>query len=283
MQEQPREVNRSPRRNDPILLAALLLLSIAVGLALLPRGQVALADLLFQSPPTNTPDPNSPLPTPTPTWTPFPTDTPTPVETPTDTPTPQPNDTPTPFPTDTPFVFPTDTPFVFPTDTPFAFPTDTPFELPTDTPPPLAPQPTFTPGAMLAPPAPPVEPAQTEPLTLTLEIIDVLPLAAAGERAAEPAAEPRRLDAALFIDNLVIAFGYVWMCFGALTLMAAALGGFWLWRRRAQPPAQRVPDPGPAPAPPLPAGPENAPPPPAPPPTRVAARRSSSPPPQDLD
>ncbi len=265
---------KTPSRQKPsaesIVLVALALIALAVGLALVPRGEVALADLLFQSPPTNTPDPNSPLSTPTPTWTPFPTDTPTPLETPTDTPPLPPTDTPVPRPTDTPVVFPTDTPR---------------FELPSDTPtaPALAPQPTATPDALLAPPVPPTEPTLTGPLTMTLEIIDIVPLeSAAGERAAEPAVQPRRLDAALFIDNMVIAFGYVWMCFGVLAMMAAALGGFWLWRRRAQPPAQRVPDPGTAPAPPPATGSGATPSVPPPPPARPAARRTS-PPPKDLD
>ncbi len=93
----------------------------------------------------------------------------------------------------------------------------------------------------------------------------------------------RRLDRALFIDNLVIALGYVWMCFGVLAMIGAALGGVWLWQRRSRSPSQRVPDPG-QPDPQPPAATYAQPPPPAPPPApaRVAARRSS-PPPQDLD
>lgn len=105
---------------------------------------------------------------------------------------------------------------------------------------------------------------------------------------ADEQAASRRLDPALFIDNLVIAFGYVWMCLGLLAIAGAALGGVFLWRRRKRPPAQPVPDPGPQPAAPPTTRPAKPPvqqpttTPPPPPPTRVAARRSS-PPPQDLD
>jgi hypothetical protein len=172
------------------------------------------------------------------------------------------------FPTDTPLVFPTDTPFVFPTDTPLA-PIDSP------TPPVLAPEP------MLPPPAPPMTSGQ--PMTIPLDAILVIPPPAGEAAPVEEATDQRRLDPALFIDNLVIAFGYVWMCFGGLAMVAAALGGVWLWRRRQRPPAQPVPDPGQAtPQPPTAAS--APPPPPAPPPTstRVAARRQP-PPPQDLD
>jgi hypothetical protein len=98
-----------------------------------------------------------------------------------------------------------------------------------------------------------------------------------GKAPAEEQTVQRRLDPALFIDNMVIAFGYVWMCFGLLAIVAAALGGVFLWRRRNRLPAQPVPDPGPPPA-----AQQSPPAPPPSPPTRVAARRSS-PPPQDLD
>jgi hypothetical protein len=277
---------------EAIVLVALLLISLAVGLALVARGEVALAERLLQGTDTNTPDPNSPQATPTLTWTPLPTDTPTDIVTPSDTPTGTPSDTPavlatdtpTALPTDTPFAFPTDTPFVLPTDTPFVFPTDTPFVFPTDTP--LAPidsptPPVLAPEPILPPPAPPFTPDQ--PITMPLDAILVIPPPAEETAPIEDAAGRRRLDPALFIDNLVIAFGYVWMCFGGLAMVAAALGGVWLWRRRSRPPAQPVPDPGQTTAQP-PTAASAPPPPPAPPPapTRVAARRRSSPPP-DLD
>jgi hypothetical protein len=259
-----------------MLLVALLLLALAAGLLWTPRGQVALADLLLQATTTNTPDPNSPLATPTPTWTPFPTDTPTTVVTPSDTPAAPPTDTPVVFPTDTPVVFPTDTPFVLPTDTPFVLPTNTPLA-PIDAPMP----PTLAPEPILPPPAPP--PTSDQPITVPLDVILVIPPPAEEAAPVDEETDQRRLDPALFIDNLVIAFGYVWMCFGGLAIIGAALGGFWLWRRRSRPPAQAVPDPGqPAAQPPMtmPVQPPPSAPPPAP--TRVAARRRSSPP-HDLD
>jgi hypothetical protein len=263
-----------------MLLVALLLLAIAAGLALAPRGQVAFADLLFQSA-TNTPDPNSPQQTPTFTGTPTPTGTPTATETPTETPTAQ--------------VLPTDTPAEKPTETPPAPPTDTPPPPPTDTPPPPPTQPAFVSpiDTPTPPPVPPIEPPAVpqpalepgQPITLPLEA--AMPGAgAAEERAAvQEEAPARRLDPALFIDNLVIAFGYVWMCFGVLALVGAALGGLFLWRRRRQPPSQPAPTPGqPAGQPAGQAPPAQPPPPPPPPPphTRVAARHQPSPP-TDLD
>jgi hypothetical protein len=117
-----------------------------------------------------------------------------------------------------------------------------------------------------------------QPITMPLDAILVIPPPAEETAPIEDATGRRRLDPALFIDNLVIAFGYVWMCFGALAIAGAALGGVWLWRRRSRPPAQPVPDPGqPAAQPPA-----KAPAPPPPASTRVAARRGS-PPPEDLD
>ncbi len=240
------------------LLVALLLLGLAAGLLWAARAPVALADLLSQGASTNTPDPNSPLPTPTPTWTLVPTDTPTLVVTP----------------SDTPVLLPTDTPFIFPTDTPFVFPTDTPLAPPIDAPTPPMP----TPEPILPPPALP--PTSSQPITVPLDAILVIPPPGEETAPAEEETDQRRLDLALFIDNLVIAFGYVWMCFGALALIGAALGGVWLWRRRSRPPAQPVPNPErPAPQPPT-ASPVQSPPTaPAPASTRVAARRRSSPPP----
>jgi hypothetical protein len=267
-----------------MLPLALLLLALAAGLLWTPRARVALADLLFQGTATNTPDPNSPQATPTFTWTPFPTATPTEIVTPSDTPVVLPTDTPSALPSDTPTALPTDTPFVFPTDTPFVFPTDTPFVFPTDMP--LAPigtptPPVLAPEPLLPPPAPP--PTSDQPITVPLDVILVIPPPAEEGAPVEEATDQRRLDPALFIDNLVIAFGYVWMCFGALAMVGAAVGGVWLWRRRSRPPAQPVPDPGQATAqPPTAASAPPLPPAPPPAPTRVAARRRSSPPP-DLD
>jgi hypothetical protein len=99
-----------------------------------------------------------------------------------------------------------------------------------------------------------------------VETLLVVPSAAEEPAPAEDQAVARRLDAALFIDNLVIAFGYVWMCFGGLAILGAALAGVLLWRRRTRPPEQAVPAPGAPLAPP---------PPPAP--TRVSARHRPTP------
>jgi hypothetical protein len=279
---------------------ALLLLATAASLALVGRREVVLADLLFQSPSTNTPDPNSPQATPTATATSLATNTPTPTATttPSASPSATPSATPTAvlLPTDTPFVPATATPVALPTDAPLVLPTDTPFLLPTDTP--FAPviEPVFgspldTPTPIAAGAAPPILPpaalapslSLSQPMTAPLETLITGAMAAQEKAPVEAQPARRRLDPALFIDNLVIAFGYVWMCFGLLALAGAALGGVFLWRRRRQPPAQPVPDPGqpaavrPA-APPAQQPPEQQP----PAPTRVAARRSS-PPPQDLD
>ena len=194
---------------------------------------------------TATPDPNSPLPTPT--WTPtlfiLPTDTP-PVVLPTDTP---------------PAILPTDTPpVVLPTDTPAPGvpPLDTPL------PPPPALVPTATPPIMLPPPVAPlaVTPLPTATITGTLDILVVTPTppGAGGPTAARPG--KRTLDRALFVDNLVIAFGYVWRCLGWLLLLAVVIATFLWWRRRNQPPEQRIPPAGPALPPPRPAVRTNEPP-----------------------
>jgi hypothetical protein len=284
VQNQSPKTQRRQVHGKQMLPLALLLLALAAGLLWTPRARVALADLLFQGTATNTPDPNSPQATPTFTWTPFPTATPTEIVTPSDTPVVLPTDTPSALPSDTPTALPTDTPFVFPTDTPFVFPTDTPFVFPTDMP--LAPigtptPPVLAPEPLLPPPAPP--PTSDQPITVPLDVILVIPPPAEEGAPVEEATDQRRLDPALFIDNLVIAFGYVWMCFGALAMVGAAVGGVWLWRRRSRPPAQPVPDPGQATAqPPTAASAPPLPPAPPPAPTRVAARRRSSPPP-DLD
>lgn len=195
-------------------------------------------------------------------------------------------------------MLPTDTPVVPATPTPIALPTDTPFVLPTDAAmaPPAEPvfgSPLDTPTPTLAVAAPPILPpiapgpssGMSQPITVPLEALVTGALAAENKAPVEEQATQRRLDPALFIDNLVIAFGYVWMCFGLLAIAGAALGGVFLWRRRNRRPEQPVPDPGQEPAartaqPPAPPSPPPTPP--SPPPTRVAARRSS-PPPQNLD
>jgi len=274
-----RSARKSQLTREALLLAALLLIAVAAGLALVPRGGPALADRLFLSS-TNTPDPNTPVQTPTATGTPNAAATSTPTATPSETPSDTPSATPTTL------VLPTDTPTPPPSDTPSLPPTAPPVLPSTDTPaPPLldpllgSPLDTPTPTPVLALPGPALE--QSQPITLPLAIDGAAePRAAVQEEAAA-----RRLDPALFIDNLVIAFGYVWMCFGVLALVGAALGGLFLWRRRRQPPSQPAPTPGqPAGQPAGQAPPAQPPPPPPPPPphTRVAARHQPSPP-TDLD
>ncbi len=261
-----------------MLLVGMLLLS----MALAGRGPVAWAGRLLQD--TVTPTSTIVTPLQTPTWTPTPTFTWTPVFTDTPTPTGTPTETSTP--TATAVALPTDTPTAPPTDTPLALPTETPVPAPTiplfDSPI-SPPTPTAVLVAPLVPPSSAPQPsvAPSQPITLPLEAT-VTGNTAAEDKApatAEEPAAPRRLDPALFIDNLVIAFGYVWMCFGLLAVAGAALGGIFLWRRRAHPPAQAVPGPDQPAAPPS-APPPSAPPP--PPPTRVAARHRSTPP-TDLD
>ena len=109
---------------DRALLGLLAVIALLAGMTFARGDDRARADLLYQvSPPTQTPDPNSPVPTPTFTPTPFPTDTPT-----------QPFATETlpPLTTDTPLPALTDTPLPALTDTPLPALTDTP--LPTSTP-----------------------------------------------------------------------------------------------------------------------------------------------------
>lgn len=284
MRNHIRSARKSQLTREALLLAALLLIAVAAGLALVPRGGPALADRLFQSPPTNTPDPNTPVQTPTATGTPDFTETPTLTATPSETASHTPSATPTSL------VLPTDTPTALPTDTPFLPPTEPPVLPSTDTPaPPLldpllgSPLDTPTPTPVLALPGPTL--GLSQPITLPLAVDAAAETGAAEPRAAvQEEAAARRLDPALFIDNMVIAFGYVWMCFGLLTLAGAGLGGLLLWQRRRRQPAQPAPTPGPTSVP-RPATPATAPPPaapPPPPPTRVTARRGS-PPPKDLD
>ncbi|MEI2690440.1 MAG: hypothetical protein V9H69_12335 [Anaerolineae bacterium] len=278
---------KAPRlTGEHALLLALLLVALLTGIAGTSASAAGgWADLLFQSA-TNTPDPNSPQQTPTPTTTPTPSETPTSTGTPTETP----SETPTAQ------VLPTDTPAEKPTEPPPAPPTDTPLPPPSDTPAPSPTEPAFV--SPVSTPAPPIEPPAVpqpalepvQPITLSLEAAIPDADAAKGPAAVEEEAPARRLDPALFIDNLVIAFGYVWMCFGMLGIAGAALGGLFLWRRRRQPPSQPAPAPGqpagppagqrPPPQPPQPPSPPFPPSP--PPPTRVAARHRPSPP-TDLD
>lgn len=225
------------------MLGLLAVIALLAGMTFARGDDRVRADLLYQvSPPTFTPDPNSPVPTPTFTPTPFPTDTPT-----------------EPFPTDTLPALATDTPLPALTDTPLPALTDTP--LPTATLADLQPiQPLATPDT----PTPTASPTPWP--TSTLRAVVVLPA-----EPSQPASQPR-IDPALFIDNLVIAFGYVWFCLGGLFVVIVALGALLLWRRPRNQLA--VPVAGGQSAPPnQPAGqPPVQPPPPPPPPQRVAAR-----------
>lgn len=234
-----------------VLLAALLLLAMAAGLALAPRGQVALADLRFQSP-VDTPGPSSPLATPTFTPLPLPTET-LPVA-------PATGVTPAP-------------------------------PLPSVEPPAVAPGNTPTPTVWLAEPIPLPEPSPQfiEPIIVPPEGAPGQPAAPEDRAPVEAQATARRLDLALFIDNLVIALGYAWLCYGLLAIVGAVLGGALLLRRRSRP--SRQPGSGPTPPSPAPGERPTSPPPPAapdapagPPPSapRVAARRQPPPPP-DMD
>ena len=231
---------------DRALLGLLAVIALLAGMTFARGDDRVRADLLFQvSPPTNTPDPNSPIPTPTFTPTPFPTDTPT-----------------EPLPTDTPLPPLTDTPLPALTDTPLPALTDTP--LPTSTLPDLQPiQPIATPETPTPTATATATSSPTPWPTSTLRAVVIVPA-----EPSEPAPEPR-IDPALFIDNLVIAFGYVWFCLGGLFVVIVALGALLLWRRPRN--SLAVPVAGDQPAPP-PNQPPVQPPPPPPPPQRVAAR-----------
>lgn len=234
-----------------LILALLLGCASLLSLLLSASQQPALAEILFQSPPTALPNQNSPLPTPTATPSSPPPVAPTAPLPP--SPTPLPTATPPPAPTATPVstrplatARPTDTPAAATETTPASqFPTPTPAAAP-----PAAISP--TPAGWLPPtptPMPTLEvlPYQLPLLAPTVEItITPTPLATASQ--AQPA-EPRpvgKLDPVLLIDNLVIAFGYVWLCCGALIVLGLIAAGVWLLSRR---------QPGPPLPPPPPAGP----------------------------
>ena len=244
--------HRRGNGRDRALLGLLAVIALLAGMTFARGDDRVRADLLYQvSPPTETPDPNSPIPTPTFTPTPFPTDTPT---------EPSPTDMPVQALTDTPLPALTDTPLPALTDTPLPVLTDTP--LPTSTAADLQPiQPIATPET----PTPTVTATETASPTpwptSTLRAVVVLPA-----KPAEPATGPR-IDPALFIDNLVIAFGYVWICLGGLLLVIVALGAYLLQRRPRNLQATPV-----TPPPAQPAGQTPVQPPPPPPPQRVAAR-----------
>lgn len=239
--------HRRGKGRDRALLLLLAVISLLAGVTFTRGDDRVRADLLFQvSPPTETPDPNSPLPSPTFTVTPFPSDTPT-----ESLPAPDATATP-PLPADTPPP-PVDATPVAPTAAP------PPLETATATAPaPLLVVPLATPAA----PVTATVAGETPPPTPTVRALVILP--------AEPTASTpeRRIDPALFIDNLVIAFGYVWICLGALALVIAALGAVLLLRRPQRPASAAAPS---APSRPAPSA---APPPPPPPPApgRVAAR-----------
>lgn len=143
------------------------------------------------------------------------------------------------------------------------------------------------PESGLVPPPPPTSaptlPPSPPPPTPT-PILGIVVVRPPAEEPAPPVAD-RSLDLALFIDNLVVAFGYVWIACGLLLLPLAVIGGFWL-ARRPRPPYTPVQIPQ-QPTPPGPqAGAASPPPPPAPPPAakpaasggsqRVAARHRSN-------
>jgi hypothetical protein len=251
-----RTSSRSGWRNNAPRLATLIVL---LGLALLLSAHLVdsdgplTANLLFQSPPTDTPDPNSSLPTPTFTHTPSPTSPTTPTGT--TLPSSTPSATSTLFPTATLFATDTLSAPDFVTDTPA--PTWTPY--PEQAPPsadlqppfesPLQP-PTPTPVLGVAPPAAvPTVAVQASPTLTTSAEIVLLVRPLDGQPAAAEADSARPLDTALFIDNMVIAAGYVWTCFGVLALIAGVVGGVLLLRRshrtRQSPPGAVQPAPAP--------------------------------------
>jgi hypothetical protein len=115
-----------------------------------------------------------------------------------------------------------------------------------------------------------LETATSTPTPLVLLVEPVQP---EGEQ--QPAAAG--LDLALLIDNMVVAFGYVWLCCGALIFLGALVGAVWLWRRGNRPSgdAGSASRPTPPPVPPqqpAAAGPATSPEPPPARPPRVAAR-----------
>lgn len=202
-----------------------------------------------------------------------------------DSPIATPTWTPTLFPSDTPPAEATATPVVLSTDTPIPLPTDTPFLPATATPvaPPAAGETPVLPpvGGELAPsataqpilPPPPFGPTATptivgaEPLSPTLLLA---PGASLSLR--------ERIDPVLFIDNLVVATGYVWLCFATLAILTAAVGAIlWVTRRRNRAAAIAALPSAPNAPPAAPAAPatSNAP--------RVAARRKTSPPRDDFE
>lgn len=300
-------------RNDPdrhrvardrIVLVVLALMAVAISFQLVPNLPGARAGNLAIPLPTD--DPSSVLPTPTPT-TPSPLATPIPTQgnagvpaAPTSTVPAQPA-----FATSTPTATWTPPP-------PGSTPTWTPvlpqdqfipnlpqqqaatiealetaaFGQPVPQPPGAA---TPLPETGLVPPpptpaVPTVPPAAPPPTATPILGIVVVPPPAQPAEPTEPVAD-RSLDLALFIDNLVIAFGYVWIACGLLLLPLAVIGGF-LLARRPRPPYTPVQIPQ-QPRPPGPqAGAASPPPPPAPPPAarpaasggsqRVAARHRSN-------
>jgi hypothetical protein len=270
-----------PVGRDHAILALLVVLATLATLAIADSGTEASVGGLFQSPPTTTPDPNSPLPSPSATPSPSPTapivETPTPLA-----PTPVPVETPTPVPppaTPTPIPIPTMPSEIVPTVPP-PFPTE--------------PLPPPEPTAVPEPPVAPVQPTLilTQALTATLGM-EAPP---AEQEQLPPADAERRFDLALFIDNFVVALGYIWICCGALVLAAAGVGAVVFLRRPSRsrspqqpasvPPYQpaagspvTAPEPevwsAPPPAAPATSGQPDATPPPQP---RPAARHKPSPP-----
>ena len=66
--------------------------------------------------------------------------------------------------------------------------------------------------------------------TIGVEVPPVEPVPAPSA----PSESERAFDLALFIDNFVIALGYIWICCGILFLVAAVIGGVWFLRRPAR-------------------------------------------------
>lgn len=195
-------------------LPGLVVLFVLLAVALNGIGAEAVP-LAFQSPP------DTPTPSPTPTFDPllFPTATPTfdPNVLPTVTPTFDPNQ----FPTVTPTFDPNQVPTVTPTFDPNQFPTVTP-----------------TVDPMLPPPAG----ALTDSLSNVLESPQSMPAApealpllprpdpGAAPQSAVPAANPAD-EARLFGQTVMAALTYVWMGCGVMLLLLAGAAFLWLHRR----------------------------------------------------
>lgn len=288
-------VNSNPPRmaRDRVVLLLLAVIALAISLPLLPNQRPAAAgnagmlppyQLTDFPPPTATPTPESPQATPSPTQ----PVTEVPEAGSSAIPTQPAGEISTPTPTWTPVLLPDQFTPTFP---PQPVATATAVGPAATSQPALPPPATATalPGTGLVPPPPPTQVVPTVPAvapsptpTPIVGIVIVRP----PTQDAQPVAE-RSFDLALFIDNLVVAFGYVWIACGLLLLPLAVIGGFLLARRPRQPytpvhipPAPQPPGTQTGAAPPPPQPPPAAPPPVEPASSggsqRVAARRRSN-------